>query len=157
MSKEGNIRGSLRKSQIILGLGPGSIVDLKKGSVIISGISKWDDYDKDKDIIHSPKLERLLGVKYFVTPPHKKAIRYEDGTEIPQRDILAYQFPRWGYCPVCKKLGEIGDFIVKRAESGYVLATIKLRLYHQDLLLCVRMDTYQIFHIENGFMKKVEI
>lgn len=108
----GNIRGNLRKSQIILGAGPGSIIDLKKGSVILSGISKWENYDKDKDVLHSPKLERLLGVKYFVTPPHKKSIRYEDGTEILQRDILAYQFPKWGYCPVCKKLGEIRDFIV---------------------------------------------
>ena len=94
---KGNIRGSLRKSQIILGAGPGSIADLKKGSVIISGISKWEDYDKEKDIIHSPKLERLLGVKYFVAPPHRKTIRFEDGSEIKQKDILAYQFPRWGY------------------------------------------------------------
>lgn len=109
---KGNIRGNLRKSQIILGAGPGSIVDLKKGSVILSGISKWENYDKDKDILHSPKLERLLGVKYFVTPPHKKPIRFEDGTEILQKDILAYQFPKWGYCPVCKKLGEVRDFIV---------------------------------------------
>lgn len=112
IENKGNIRGNLRKSQIILGAGPGSIVDLKKGSVILSGISKWENYDKDKDILHSPKLERLLGVKYFVTPPHKKSIRFEDGTEILQKDILAYQFPKWGYCPVCKKLGEVRDFIV---------------------------------------------
>ena len=112
IKNKGNIRGSLRKSQIILGTGPGAIADLKKGSVIISGISKWENYDKEKDIIHSPKLERLLGVKYFVTPPHKKSTRLEDGTEIKQRDILAYQFPRWGYCPACRKLGEIENFIV---------------------------------------------
>lgn len=112
IENKGNIRGNLRKSQIILGAGPGSVVDLKKGSVILSGISKWENYDKDKDILHSPKLERLLGVKYFVTPPHKKSVRFEDGTEILQKDILAYQFPKWGYCPVCKKLGEVRDFIV---------------------------------------------
>ena len=70
LEKKGNIRGNLRKSQIILGAGPGAIVDLKKGSVIISGISKWE-YDEGKDIIHSLKLEKLLKVKYFVKPPHK--------------------------------------------------------------------------------------
>lgn len=111
-NNNGNIRGSLRKSQIVLGGGPGSIADLKNGSVIISGISKWEDYDKEKDIIHSPKLERLLGVKYFVSPPHKKSIKYEGGIEIKHNDILAYQFPKWGYCPKCRKLGEINDFIV---------------------------------------------
>lgn len=110
MSEKGNIRGNLRKSQMITGMGPGSIADLKKGSVIISSISKWKY--QEKDIIHSSKLERLLGVQYFVMPPHKKSIRYEDGTEIPQKDILAYQFPRWGYCPSCRKLGEVTDFEV---------------------------------------------
>lgn len=111
MSIDGNIRGSLGKSQLITGMGPGSIVDLKKGSVIISGISKWK-YDPLRDILHSTKLERLLGVKYFVQPPHKKTIRLEDGAEIQQKDILGYQFPRWGYCPICHKLGEVTDFTV---------------------------------------------
>ena len=111
MSIDGNIRGSLGKSQLITGMGPGSIVDLKRGSVIISGISKWK-YDLSKDILHSTKLERLLGVKYFVQPPHKKPIRLEDGTELQQKDILGYQFPRWGYCPMCHKLGEVTDFNV---------------------------------------------
>lgn len=110
-SKKGNIRGNLRKSQIILGAGPGAIIDLKKGSVILSGISKWEI--NETDILHSPKLEKLLGVKYFVMPPHKKTIKYEYVKEDPPRDILAYQFPKWGYCPSCKKLGEIKDFIVK--------------------------------------------
>lgn len=111
MSIDGNIRGSLGKSQIITGMGPGAIVDLKKGSVIISGISKWK-YDLVKDILHSSKLEKLLGVKYFVQPPHKKPIRLEDGTEIQQKDILGFHFPRWGYCPMCHKLGEVTDFNV---------------------------------------------
>lgn len=111
MRVEGNIRGNLRRNQMITGMGPGAIADLKKGSVMISGISKWR-YDEQKDILHSTKLERLLGVKYFVTPPHKKPIRLEDGVEIPQKDILAYQFPRWGYCPSCQKLGEVTDFRV---------------------------------------------
>jgi hypothetical protein len=110
MRSEGNIRGNLRKTQMITGMGPGAIADLKKGSVIISGISNWK-YE-EKDILHSAKLERLLGVKFFVTPPRKNPIRTENGTEIQQKDILAYQFPRWGYCPVCNKLGEVSDFTV---------------------------------------------
>lgn len=115
MEKE-NIRGNLRRSQIIMGMGPGSIVDLKKGSVIISGISQWRIYDKNGrlncQMINSPRLEKLLNVKYLLAPPYRKTIRTEEGIEIKQKDILAYQFPRWGYCPSCQKLGEVTDFNV---------------------------------------------
>ena len=113
-----NIRGSLRRNQIIMGMGPGSIVDLKKGSVVISGISKWNLKSKNGEsiceMINSYKLEKILNVKYFLSPPYQKTIRTEEGAEIKQKDILAYQFPRWGYCPFCKKLGQIEDFNLNR-------------------------------------------
>ena len=147
INNKGNIRGSLRKSQIILGAGPGSIVDLKKGSVIISGISRWEYDDKERDIIHSPKLENLLGVKYFVSPPHKKSIRFEDGSEILQRDILAYQFPRWGYCPVCKKLGELREFNVKPDGKWVCTCNNKTPIIPSRFVIACENRTYSRFSI----------
>ncbi len=105
--QEGNIKGDLRRNQLITTMGAGAIVDLKEASVIISGIDSWETYGKKEELkIHNIRLENLLGKEYFLMPPFAKDQKNKNYS----KDIEAYRFPKWYYCPICQKLAPYTEF-----------------------------------------------
>jgi hypothetical protein len=88
-------RQRLRPSQIITTFGPGSIVDLPDDSVMLAGTDHWFDGHRKFKRIGEPRLQAVLKVSEFRTPP---AGSYND------LDIPYVRFPRWRVCPHCNLL-----------------------------------------------------
>lgn len=104
---------TLRRSQTITTFGVGAIADLPEASVMICGIDKWDTRGGVR--ISDPRLERKLGVNYFLMPPSSDA---------PGDGITAVRFPRWMRCRKCKQL--------KSLESWREAATSTSRFRYFD-------------------------
>jgi hypothetical protein len=96
MKSDQYIKGSVRRSQLITTYGIGSVVALGDESFMVAGMDHWPPAIPD---IHEPRLERILRVHGFVSPP---------ATE--RRDIPVVRFPRMYYCPVCRRLDTYGFF-----------------------------------------------
>ena len=85
--------GQVRLSQVVSTFGPGSMVDLPKHSVLISGLDFWK---KPGPAIDEPRLAetaaRLLGVPTVElgTPPAE-----DKEASLPVPHIPAFQFPEW--------------------------------------------------------------
>jgi hypothetical protein len=84
---------TLRRSQTITTFGVGAIADLPEASVMICGIDKWDTRGGIR--LSDPRLEKKLGVSYFMMPPD---------SDSPGDGITAVRFPRWMRCRKCKQL-----------------------------------------------------
>jgi len=98
--------GELRRSQLITTYGCGAIVDLPGESVIMAGIEYWRNQDDERFRLSEPNLQKLLRKEYFVTPPPtENESGYPTGYRIP-----AFRFPKWMYCPQCKRLAPAATF-----------------------------------------------
>lgn len=108
------IKGQLRRNQLITTMGPGAIVDLKDASVIIAGIDGWEKSDNVNELkINNIRLQNLLGKDYFLMPPFTKD---KTNNNFLHPDIQAYRFPKWYYCPICKKLAPYTEFLLKNGK-----------------------------------------
>lgn len=107
-------RQRLRPSQMITTFGPGAIVDLPDDSIMIAGIEHWfDSAGKDAHArkILDPRLERILDVNHFRTPP----------TGSPgEKDIPYVRFPHWRVCPKCNRLWNRFSLPKNRPDVPYV-------------------------------------
>lgn len=86
-----NIKGQIRRSQVITTYGVGAVVAVEDESFMVSGIDRWQVSEPD---IHEPRLERELRVEGFVQPPAT-----ERGADLP-----VVRFPTYESCPGCKRL-----------------------------------------------------
>jgi hypothetical protein len=109
------VLSELRRSTLVGGFGPGSIVDLRTPvgaalSGIVPGLEAWDDVAKNRglthtQVIHEPRLQRRLFVDGFRLPP----VRASEATD--NYDILeVVRFPRWLQCPKCQRLRDADDW-----------------------------------------------
>lgn len=93
MSKE---LGELRPSQLMFYHGPGSIVDMLSGSVMIMAADMWKIPSTE---VEDERVRRALGVS-------KVKLLNENQEKI---EVKAVQFPKWKVCPKC---GMMTDFKV---------------------------------------------
>ena len=102
--------GDIRCSQVITTYGPGSMANLKNGSVMIASPEYWEQDGKLKDShrIYEENLQRLLGVDYFYPPPVDTKEGYFSGK---QMSLRARRFPYRYTCPKCNKLHHIKGFV----------------------------------------------
>jgi hypothetical protein len=92
--KKGKVkRPTLRRSQTVTTFGVGAIADLPDASVMICGTDKWDT--RGSVSLSDPRLEKKLGVSYFLMAPDSDA---------PGDGITAVRFPRWMRCRKCRTL-----------------------------------------------------
>ena len=113
-NKKPHIKGQLRRNQLITTMGLGAIVDLKNASVIIAGIDGWEKTENIEELkINNIRLQNLLGKDYFLMPPFKKD-KSINNYMFP--DIQAYRFPKWHYCPICKKIAPHTEFLLKNGK-----------------------------------------
>ena len=105
-SKKKKIRkaGKLRRGQVVTTFACGSIVDLPGDSVVIAGTDYWKHSEDDDYRLSEPNLQQLLGIDYFVMPPGADEDTYT------KYGIPAFRFPRWMYCPGCKRLAHEKKF-----------------------------------------------
>jgi Domain of unknown function (DUF1998) len=105
--------GELRRSQLLLGTGPGAVLDLVEDAVVIAGLDAWR-YGSDTDGFFSePRLEQSVlklltkmdGWRHSQVrlrePP-----RTADQESSPKVGIPVIRFPKWFLCqnPDCRSL-----------------------------------------------------
>src|ERR1700674_5185578 len=88
--------GSIRPSQVISPFGPGSVVDLRRSSVMIAGLEQWQT--NDRLLVDEPRLARALKVR--------RLYQITDGSGHPERRRLlpSILFPRYMVCGKCRRL-----------------------------------------------------
>lgn len=88
-----NIKGEVRRAQLITTYGVGALVALEDESFIVRGIDQWP---VDGPNLQQPRLERALQVPGFALPPASEN----------HQDIPVARFPRWYSCPSCHRLDD---------------------------------------------------
>ncbi|WP_040880180.1 DUF1998 domain-containing protein [Marinobacterium rhizophilum] len=88
---------SVRSSQLISPYGPGAIVDIGDESLLLTDLKGWPRNLID---VKLPRLARELGVTSLKSPPEKP----EFGQDVDYKSVTAIRFPRWMFCPSCRKM-----------------------------------------------------
>lgn len=88
---------SYRSSQLITPFGPGSIIELGDESLALSDPIHWP---KRLEEIKLERLSREAGVWALKKPPVMNK-RDEAG---PHNALMAVRFPKWMFCPRCKRM-----------------------------------------------------
>ena len=108
-----SLLSSIRRSQLIVPFGPGSIQILKGGkSVVTGGLDNWhqdrsgacfslEELDKRGLVVHEPRLASILNVSHFRLPPSKTNRQGDDDSELV---TPVYRFPTWFVCGRCGKM-----------------------------------------------------
>ena len=102
-----DIKGEIRRSQLITTYGVGSVVAIDDESFMVVGTDRWRSGLID---LHEPRLERRLQVDGFRLPPSS-----DDLSDIP-----VVRFPKWTHCPTCKRLddhGKLGSIFKNTCNS----------------------------------------
>jgi hypothetical protein len=86
--------GQLRPSQLLFYHGPGAIVDMLSGSVMIMAADLWDF--RSKNVVEDERVRSSLGVPYL-------RLLNEDQEKI---SVTARPFPKWKVCPRCGMMTE---------------------------------------------------
>lgn len=86
----------VRRSQTVVPFGVGAVYDLGDESLVACDISTWR-YEGRR--IYLPRLQDQLKVAYFQEAPAPKS-KFE---KHPRR-VPYFRFPRWLFCPRCRKL-----------------------------------------------------
>lgn len=107
--------GDIRRSQIIITHGPGSIIDFRAGgyggagvSVVTAGLEEWDRWAPPPGLghpqtVYEPRLQKQLGVDGFRLPP--VAPQVAPGVYSNKAGkLVGVRFPRWLQCPRCHLL-----------------------------------------------------
>lgn len=111
--------GEIRRSQLLMGYGPGAMIDLLDDAVLIGGLDFWRylDAKHPPEVIKEPRLTqklvetmRNLGMKpspqlWLQAPPE---CNYEEAT--PRQGIQALEFPRYFKCQRCNVVAYATEF-----------------------------------------------
>ncbi|MGY1696814.1 DrmB family protein [Geodermatophilus sp. SYSU D00814] len=103
--------GGIRRAQLISPFGVGAMSVLVGGSsVLIAGLDHW--FDGDHVELHDFRIEewrlqKRLGVTHFRLPPDYRTSSGHGQQEPNLRlTVPSLRFPRWSFCPYCKRLHE---------------------------------------------------
>lgn len=86
--------GTIRGSQLIYHYGPGSIADLKEGTVMPLAVDKWNLYNAVHEV--DKRITNVLKID------HVKLISEESES----LKVRAVRFPKWQICPSCGMMTE---------------------------------------------------
>jgi hypothetical protein len=116
--------GALRPSQLMYSYGVGALVDLPQISVIVGGLSDWDDTNQreivEERLLSAVRLQLGHQVKQLKTAPWTEETR--DPTDNWARvGIPVLPFPRWLRCsnPACRLLAPIESKLFKLRVNVY--------------------------------------
>jgi len=106
--------GNLRRSNVVMTFGPGSIVDFRAEgapvSAVVAGLEEWDLSFRpagllNKQIVFEPRLQKKLGISGFRLPPVAIDENYKGNEGNPdRRSLVAVRFPIWLQCPQCNRI-----------------------------------------------------
>lgn len=103
---------SFRSSQLISPFGPGAIIELGDESLILTDPSAWPNR---LEKIKLDRLEKEAGVWALKKPPVIKGRNETPGTH---NALATVRFPRWMFCPRCKRMEHWQNNSGKKNEDG---------------------------------------
>ena len=131
---------SVRRSQAVLQYGVGAMIDFPS-QVLMTGLPEaW----QQPEIIHDERLEKLLGVQYFITPS--------------DAGIPFVRFPRWYFCPKCRSFKPIEEWqkehLAKAQRKGntedtYMLKRLRCSADNQALVPARIVTVCEHGHIDD--------
>lgn len=100
-----HIRRPLRRSQAVVPFGVGAIVDFEGEALMAAGIHAWSDMPPED--LFDARFAKRLGVRKFRQPPPAPSWENPDrGAPLP-----FVRFPRWHFCPRCRRLRDVPNFV----------------------------------------------
>lgn len=129
----------IRKSQLITGFGPGSIVnDLEGDGFMILAPRHWSNESRLRAPVQNETLRQKLGAKMLVSIK-------EAGNEY-YPDITSVRIPRWSYCSRCRLMTRQGSFSSRKAKCSNPECSSKKYKGKKSTLVSVRI----LVMCENG-------
>ncbi|WP_373491035.1 DrmB family protein [Parasphingorhabdus sp.] len=107
----------LRRSAVVSGFGPGSVVDFRADNAPISGMAAGlEEWDRsfppagmaNTQTVRETRLQKKLGVQGFRLPPVIEQRRKDEKPD-PRR-LVAVRFPQWLQCPSCDVIGHVRNW-----------------------------------------------
>ena len=126
MSQHPTRVGEIRPSQLMYAYGVGSVVDLPKLSVIVTGLDDWPTNPQYAETIVEDRL--LMAVRYQLPEVRKllgPPIVPDTGMPADPFDsssrigVPVALFPRWMVCPICRLLAPLSSGLFQLRESPY--------------------------------------
>ncbi|MDC7278058.1 DUF1998 domain-containing protein [Butyrivibrio fibrisolvens] len=99
------IKYSTRVTQSILQYGVGAMVDFPDQTLMTAAPEHWAG---SIEHIRDPRLENALGVDYFGMPKEDKI----------HGGIGYVRFPEWYFCPICRRLKPINEWVEEYRKYG---------------------------------------
>lgn len=126
-------KGPVRRGQLIAPFGVGALSVVRDGvSVITCGLDHWFEREGGKDDLHPVdvnefrveewRLQRRLGVSYFLLPPDFRVRRRNDDAPNFYLTVPFLRFPKWNFCPACKLLIDLPLTVRAREKCPECLA-----------------------------------
>lgn len=132
---------SVRFSQAIAPFGVGAMIDFKDQTLMVASPEYWTINQSQE--IHDERLERLLNVEKFCLPPDKNQI-----SKIP-----FVRFPRWYFCPKCKRLRPLEEwekeFVPSKRSKNPNMTTPKCMECNMQLVPAGILVTCEDGHIDD--------
>lgn len=104
---------SIRAAQAILQYGVGAMVDFPDQTLMTAAPEYWGKTDQ-LTVIRDERLERQLGVDFFAIP--------RDKSDPDEQGIAYTRFPRWYFCPKCRRLEPLSFWLKEFRLKGGSLA-----------------------------------
>ena len=101
------ITHSVRRSQAVLQYGVGAMIDFPSQVLMTALPEEW----KNPEVIHDERLQKLLGVQRFITPSEVGGVPF-------------VRFPRWYFCPKCRRFQPIEVWQREYVQKGVVISMI---------------------------------
>lgn len=106
---KGKVTHSVRAAQAILQYGVGAMVDFPDQTLMTAAPEYWGEKNELR-LIRDERLERQLGVDFFAIPYDKSD---------PREQGIAYtRFPRWYFCPKCRRLEPLSFWLKEYRQKG---------------------------------------
>ena len=140
----------LRKSQMIAGFGVGAIVEIDNQSLIAKDISSWSSKitkSKKYRVDSIPRLEKLLGIRYIISPPNAPPEVWQHSSA--SLSIPYHRFPKWLECKKCNSLR-------KYTGSRYVQNFRDIVCHHCGADSSNLTPIRFIFAPEDGFLDDIQ-
>lgn len=134
------ITHSVRRSQAVLQYGVGAMIDFPSQVLMTALPEEW----KLAEIVHDERLEKLLGVRYFISPS--------------DAGIPFVRFPRWYFCPKCRRFQPIEkwqkEYVQKAKRKGdnedtYMIRNLRCSEDNQELVPARIVSVCEHGHIDD--------
>ncbi len=134
------ITHSVRRSQAVLQYGVGAMIDFPSQVLMTALPENWEK----PEIIHDERLEKMLGVQHFITPS--------------EAGIPFVRFPRWYFCPKCRRFQPIEEWQKEHLEKArrkgtsadtYMLRRLRCSQDNQELVPARIVTVCECGHVDD--------